>query len=76
MQEARAVFVALYRRRLGCFVSREMARHRLRRLPFVGATRAQVRARGRRGDAQLGSGADGGGVRPEDYYAYANVVAP
>ena len=38
---------------------REMARHRLRRLPFVGATRAQVRARGRRGDAQLGAGADG-----------------
>ena len=53
-----------------------MARHRLRRLPFVGATRAQVRARGRRGDAQLGAGADGGGVRAEDYYAYAYVVAP
>ena len=76
MQEARAVFIALYRRRLGCFVAREMARHRLRRLPFVGATRAQVRARGRRGDAQLGAGADGGGVRAEDYYAYAYVVAP
>ena len=41
-----------------------------------GATRAQVRARGRRGDAQLGAGADGGGVRAEDYYAYAYVVAP
>ena len=56
-----------------------MARHRLHRLPFVGATRAQlaqVRARARRGDAQLGAGADGGGVRAEDYYAYAYVVAP
>ena len=73
------MFIALYRRRLGCFVAREMARHRLRRLPFVGATRAQVRARGRRGDAQLGAGArgaDGGGMRAEDYYAYAYVVAP
>ena len=44
--------------------------------PMVGMAAPQVRARGRRGDAQLGAGADGGGVRPEDYYAYANVVAP
>ena len=57
-------------------VAREFARHRLRRLPFVGATHAQVRARGRRGDAQLGAGAEGGGVRPEDYYAYSAHVAP
>ena len=38
--EAYSFFVASLRRMLGVFVARELARHRLRRLPFVGMTRA------------------------------------
>ena len=34
--EARSMIVASMRRRLGVFVCREFARHRLRRLPLVG----------------------------------------
>ena len=71
-EEARAVYIALLRRRLGCFVVREFARHRLRRLPYVGATHAAVAARGRRPDGQHG---DGGGVRPDDFYAYQALLA-
>ena len=70
-EEARGIFVALLRRRLGCFVVREFARHRLRRLPYVGATHAAVAARGHR-DGQQG---DGGGVRPDDFYAYQALLA-
>ena len=70
-EEARSIFVALLRRRLGCFVVREMARHRLRRLPYVGATHAAVAARGTRNDVP----GDGGGVRPDDFYAYRALLA-
>ena len=41
--EAYACFVAVNRRALGVAVVREFARHRLRRLAFVGMTVAQVR---------------------------------
>ena len=37
--EAYGFFVAALRRRVGVFVAREMARHRLRRVPFVGVPR-------------------------------------
>ena len=42
--EAYAFFVAAQRRELGVAVVREFARHRLRRIPFIGMTVAQVRA--------------------------------
>ena len=42
--EARAYFVASVRRELGLTFVIAMARHRLQREPFVGMTRAQVRA--------------------------------
>ena len=42
-EEAYACFVAVNRRALGVAVVREFARHRLRRLAFVGMTVAQVR---------------------------------
>ena len=38
-EEARSFFVATIRRRTGLFVAREMARHRLRRIPLVGVSR-------------------------------------
>ena len=40
--EAYGFFVASLRRRAGVFVARELARHRLRRVPFVGMTRAAL----------------------------------
>ena len=51
--EARGTIIAGMRRRLGTFVSREFARHRLRRLPLVGVPRAALDARRR----QLGAAA-------------------
>ena len=49
--EARGFFIQRLRRRLGLIVGREMARHRLRRIPFIGVPRAAVRAEtGRRDD--------------------------
>ena len=41
--EAYAFFVAANRRALGVAVVREFARHRLRRLAFIGASMEQVR---------------------------------
>ena len=74
--EARGVFIALYRRRLGCFVVREYARHRLRRIPFIGLTREQVTTRRRR-RATATTGRDvAAGVLAADYYSYALAVAP
>ena len=61
--EARSFFVNLVRRRLGCFAMREMARHRLRRIPYIGMTRAALQVRVRRGGGQVGGGEDGAGVR-------------
>ena len=43
--EARAFYIQQIRRQLGLLVGREFARHRLRRLPFIGVPRAAVRAR-------------------------------
>ena len=41
-EEAYGFFIAALRRRVGVFAAREMARHRLRRIPFVGVPRAAV----------------------------------
>jgi hypothetical protein len=76
MEESRGIYIALFRRRLGCFVVREFARHRLRRLPFVGLTRDQVRARRRRRDTPVQGRDEAAGVRAADYYAYGHAVAP
>ena len=57
-------------------VVREYARHRLRRLPFVGLTRDQVRARRHRRDTPVQGRDVAAGVRAADYYAYAHAVAP
>jgi hypothetical protein len=62
--------MASLRRRVGLFVVREMARHRLRRIPFIGATRASVVARGRRGVGHLGGYVDTAGVQLEDFQAH------
>ena len=43
--EARGFYIQRFRRRLCLVVGREMARHRLRRIPFIGVPRATVRAR-------------------------------
>ena len=45
MTEARAFFIARLRRSLSVVIAREMARHRLRRIPFIGVPRAAIRAR-------------------------------
>jgi len=54
--EASNFFLQVYRRRLGLAIGREMARHRLHRVPFVGVPRAAMNARMRRGDPGLGGG--------------------
>ena len=43
--EARAFFIARLRRSLSVVIAREMARHRLRRIPFIGVPRAAIRDR-------------------------------
>ena len=45
MTEARAFFIARLQRSLSVVIAREMARHRLRRIPFIGVPRAAIRAR-------------------------------
>ena len=54
--EARAIYITLMRRTLGVAGVREMARHRLRRVPYVGLTRTQLRSRQERLSARLASG--------------------
>ena len=49
--EAYGFFVAALRRRVGVFVAREIARHRLRRIPFVGVPRAALTAYAQRSRA-------------------------
>ena len=46
--EARSAFVTILRRRVGVMVAREMARHRLARLHWVGVPRAAIEARAAR----------------------------
>ena len=72
--EARSFIVSALRRRLGCFVAREFARYRLRRLPYVGASRAAVAARGIR-RSRHGGRDPGAGVRDDDFHAYQALLA-
>ena len=48
-EEAKSFYVSAFRRRLGVFVAREFARHRIRRVPYVGVPRAVVERRTQRG---------------------------
>ena len=70
--EARSYYMARFRRRIGLTAVIELARHRLRRVPYVGVTRAQVRAV-REG---IGAGLHARdaetrrAIRPEDFYRY------
>ena len=45
LSEARSFYVARLRRRMGVAAVREFARHRLRRVPYVGVPRAVVEQR-------------------------------
>ena len=61
--EARSFFIASLRRQLGVHVVREMARHRLRRVPYIGVERAVLERRRDAGVLGTGGqrqGADGG----------------
>ena len=49
--EARSWWIGYCRRRIGVAVARAMARHRLRRVPFIGVPRPVLDARARRGAA-------------------------
>ena len=80
--EARSIFVSRLRRQMGVFAAREMARHRLRRVPFVGVPRAVI-ARGLAGrGAAPGAGPVAlqrarDGFHAADFFAYqAYVPAP
>ena len=55
--EARAFYIATLRRQLGVHTVREMARHRLRRLPLIGVPRSAVIRRREMG--MLRTGGDG-----------------
>jgi hypothetical protein len=68
--EARAFFVASYRRRLGVHVARAYARHRLQRVPFIGVSHDVVQARTRRGAPGLGGGAGDEQEQFEDFFAF------
>ena len=68
MMECRAGIIRIFRRRLGCLVTREMARHRAHRVPYVGVpSEALVAAqrRAREGGRELVEPM----LRPDDLYA-------
>ena len=48
-EEARSFIMSSLRKRLGLVVCREMARHRIRRVPYIGVPRAVVERRMQRG---------------------------
>ena len=81
--EARGCIVATLRRRLGLFVSRELARLRLRRIPLIGVPASELRplARTAREQWRRRHGAEGEPAAatpafvPEDYYAYQSHAA-
>ena len=48
-EEARSFIVSSLRRRLGLVICREFARHRIRRVPYIGVPRAVLEQRMQRG---------------------------
>ena len=73
VSEARAFYMASFRRRMGVAAVREMARYRIRRVPFIGCTAQSLHAGRRARDAFQRSAAgrhSATRVRPEDFYAH------
>jgi len=72
--EAYSFFVAALRRQVGVAVVREFARHRLRRLHFIGMTRAEVAAARRAADQRP---ATPGALGPDasEFYVYQAGLA-
>jgi hypothetical protein len=69
--EARSYFVSRLRRRLALVTAREMARHRLNRVQFIGMPRAAVEARMRaRVRTAAAAGGDGSVPRMGDFHGW------
>ena len=68
--EARGFYVQRIRRRLCLITGREMARHRLRRIPFIGVPRATVRARMQHRDAYGPAQPHQFGMQVEEFHRY------
>ena len=66
------------RRRMGVVTAREMARHRLHRLPYVGVPRAAIERRQLHPRALMGQRRPGllGDLEPQDFYAHQLRVQP
>ena len=54
--ECYSFIITAYRRQIGVYAAREMARHRLVRIPYIGVPHAALGRRTRRGDPGLGGG--------------------
>ena len=68
--EARDFYIQRIRRRLCLITGREMARHRLRRIPFIGVPRATVRARMQHRDAYGPAQPHQFGMQVEEFHRY------
>ena len=78
--EVRSGIVASMRRSLGVFVTQEFARHRLRRLPLVGVSRAVLDARRAWGGGMRGHGGGPvlgheGAFAAQDFFAFQAAPA-
>ena len=69
--ECYSFIITAYRRQIGVYAAREMARHRLVRIPYIGIPHAALGRRTRRGDPGLG----GGGYREHAIGAEAADLA-
>ena len=76
--EARGFVMQTLRRRMGVVTAREMARHRLHRLPYVGVPRAAIERRQLHPRALMGQRRPGllGDLEPQDFYAHQLRVQP
>ena len=69
-QEARGFVAAAVKRRLGLTVAREMARHRLRRVPYIGVPRHIVEERMQPFHLRAIERGGGAAVSAADFYAF------
>ena len=68
--EARACVLSRVRRRVGLVVAREMARHRLRRVPYIGVPRHIVKERMQPFHLRAIERGGGAAVSDADFYAF------
>ena len=68
--EARACVLSRLRRRVGLVVVREMARHRLRRVPYIGVPRHIVEERMQPFHLRAIERGGGAAVSAADFYAF------